>query len=85
MAFSEDDISDAFQEGLDMGATHMLVIVDRFPFPQEDYVVYVMPDEDVKQMLEEYSEDMQEVIEVYSMKVNKEQQLKEDRAFHLYR
>ena len=65
--------------------THMLVVVDRFPFPQEDYVVYVRWYEDVRKKIEKYDnkDEMQEVIEVYSMKMDMEQQLGEYRAFHL--
>jgi len=84
MIFTRDDIKDRFQEGKNAGATHMLVVVDRFPFPQEDYVVYVMPGEDVREKIEEYNnkDEMQEVIEVYSMKLDIEQQLDEKRVFH---
>ena len=55
-----------------------------FPFPQEDYPVYVMPGEDVREKIDAYNgDDMQEVIEVYSMKLDIEQQLDEHRAFHI--
>lgn len=43
------------------GATHMIVVCDTFDY--EDYPVYVMPGEDVKEKEHRYSINMQRVME----------------------
>ncbi len=35
------------REGVALGATAMLVVFDRFPWPSEGYPVFVMPGEDI--------------------------------------
>ena len=61
--------------------THMLVVCDRFD--HSDYPVYVYEDEDVREKYENFNgKNMQEVMEVYDLKKNLEEQLGEVRAFH---
>lgn len=82
MAATKDEISRWFDEGVESGATHMIVVCDTFD--HEDYPVYVKDDEDVEKKHREYVNEkpMQRVMEVYSLKKNKQAQLDESRAFH---
>lgn len=77
-------ISQWFDEGLAKGASHMAVFSDRFN--HEDYPVYVMPGENsVKTVIEHQkgkNKTMVSLMEVYDLKLDKEAQLNEGRAFH---
>ena len=81
MATSKEKIRRWFLEGKKKSATHMIVVCDTFDY--EDFPVFVMPNENVRQKYEEYDKkDMQKVMEVYSLKESMEDQLREHRAFH---
>jgi len=83
MATTRKDISEWFDEGKKQKATHMIVVCDTFD--HEDFPVYVKKDEDVRKRVLEYSDSnkMSRVMEVYSLKMPKQAQLDEERAFHL--
>ena len=81
MAATRNDISGWFDEGVRIGATHMIVVCDTFDY--EDYPVYVGNGEDVRKMFRKYNgPNMQKVMEVYKLNAGKEKQLNEHRAFH---
>ena len=83
MATTKEDISVWFDEARREGATHLLVVCDDFDY--EDYPKSVMPGEDVQAVLKSYKDgthSMQRVVEVYSMRKNKAEQLAEKLAFH---
>ena len=81
MTTTKQEISDWFDIGIEKGATHMIIVCDTFEY--EDYPVYVMPYENVAgRKLEINGYNMQRVIEVYSMKLDKQMQMDENRAFH---
>lgn len=81
MGTTKEDIGTWFDEGVQQGATHMIVVCDTFDY--EDYPVYVKPGEDVREKYEQYNgKNMQRVMEVYSLKKSKESQLDERRVFH---
>jgi hypothetical protein len=64
--------------------THMIVACDRFDY--EDYPVFVMEGEDVEAKVAEYTGgefSLKGIHEVYSAALPKEDQLNEDRAWHL--
>lgn len=62
------------------GATHMIVVCDTFDF--DDYPVHVMPDQDVHKVIADYrSQTMREVMEVYWMDGDLDQQLDMPRSF----
>ncbi|MDO8508037.1 MAG: hypothetical protein Q7S53_05745 [bacterium] len=74
-------ISRWFNQGKKQGATHMIVVCDTFD--HEDYPVYVMPEEDANEKTEKFREmEMQRVMEVYNLFLDKDKQLQETRAFH---
>jgi hypothetical protein len=58
----------------------MVIVCDTFDW--EDYPVFVGPDEDVVQVADNYRKNMQRVMEVYQLDLDKELQLGEYRAFH---
>ena len=61
--------------------THVIVVCDTYD--HSDYPVYVMKDANVREVEEYYrKQNMQQVMEVYSLSVDIEMQLAEDRAFH---
>lgn len=81
MAAGVVDISRWFDDGVTLGATHMIVVCDTFDW--EDYPVFVMPDEDVHQVEEVSSNaSMQKVMEVYNLSMDKRDQLAQHRAFN---
>lgn len=68
-------------EAKERGATHIIVATDTFDY--EDYPVYVMPGDDVREVAKKYQDmEMSKVMEVYSMNLDLESQLQETRAFH---
>lgn len=83
MATTQLDISRWFDQGLKEGATHMLIVCDTFD--HSDYPVYLTLGENIEQVHSDYINgkfSMQKVMEIYSMKLDKESQLKEHRTFH---
>ena len=74
MATTKNDLREWFKEGVEKGATHMIVTCDTFSY--EDYPVYVMPDEDVHKRYSEHNgPNMQRVMEVYNLSQDMEEQL----------
>lgn len=62
--------------------THMIVVCDRFDW--EDYPVYVSRDQDAASVVDIYDgRNMQEVMEVYDLRLDIDAQLAEHRAWHL--
>lgn len=79
MATNTSTISKWFDEGIELKATHMIVVCDTFDY--EDYPVYVMPDQDVW-LIEKSIGAMQRVMEVYNLSDSKEEQIKAGRVFN---
>ena len=79
MAATRQDIQRWFEEGVEKGATHMIVICDTYDW--EDYPVYVSKEEDVRKVYDEWRKT-QRVMEVYSLKMSMADQMNEHRAFH---
>ena len=81
MAANKKDISDWFDLGVKEGATHMIVVCDTFDW--EDYPVYVESGQSARKVSEEYNGiDMQKIMECYNLKMDKETQMNQDRAFN---
>ena len=81
MATSKEAIRHWLKEGKKNGATHVIIVCDTFDY--EDYPVYVEPGQDVRKVAEEFNgKNMQKIMEVYSLKLDIEAQLKEYRAFN---
>lgn len=81
MATTRVEIARWFQEGVEQGATHMIIVCDTYDW--EDFPVYVDPMEDVREKYAEHDgKNMEKVMEVYSLFQDMDAQLSERRAFH---
>jgi len=68
-------------EGRQTGATNVIVVCDTFEY--DDYPVFVMPGQNPRDVAKQYDNvNMQKIMEVYSLSLDIEMQLKEHRAFH---
>ena len=77
---TKETLSRWFDEGLRQGATHLIVVCDTFSY--DDYPVYVKPGEDPRKIETKYSGNMQRVMEVYALHLDKKSQMRERRSFH---
>jgi hypothetical protein len=59
----------------------MLVVCDTFSY--EDYPVYILPDQDLNSAIDQYSNNMQRVMECYDLRADKEEQLTERRVWRV--
>lgn len=76
------ELSEWFDRGVAQGASHMIVVCDTYD--HEDYPVYVMDPLDVVKKQKEYEVmPMQRVMEIYSLRKDKQEQMSETRSFHL--
>jgi hypothetical protein len=64
-----------------MGATHLFVCVDVLDY-DDNYPIFVMPEQNVRKVAEETDIGFQRIMEVYSLALDTEKQLTEKRAFH---
>jgi hypothetical protein len=81
MGTSKAELREWFNEGVKMGATHMIVVCDTFDY--EDYPVFVPPDLSVRDEVNNSDgNNMQRVMEVYDLSMDREAQIAEVRAFH---
>ena len=80
MAATRSDI-ERWLKGAPKTATHLIVVCDTYDW--DDYPVYVEEGEDARAKADEYrTKSMQQVMEVYNLKMNIEAQLNEHRAFN---
>lgn len=70
---SSEDISRWFDLGVAKGATHLIVVCDSFSY--EDYPVFVVSGQDPHRVANEYSSNMQRVMEVYNLHLPKGEQV----------
>lgn len=81
MAATKQDISRWFDRGVVEGKSHLIVVCDTYD--HDDYPVYVNPDQDAKEVAAMYNgKNMQRIMEVYSLSMDKEVQLNQFRAFN---
>ena len=82
MAASKEQIGKGIERGIENGATHMIVVYDRWDY--EDYPVYVYDDQSVENEVAMRNEkDMLKVMEVYNLSMDIVSQMKEYRAWHM--
>ena len=68
-----------FEEGLEQGASYMIVVVDTFNW--EDYPAFVKPTENIHDRIQYYLRSpMQKIMEVYDLTQDKQMQLNESRT-----
>lgn len=84
MAASKDDIRRWLERGLATKhpdrPTHVIVVCDTYDY--SDYPVWVYPGQDVREMVNAKSLNMQRVMEVYNLSLPIEDQLNQTRAFN---
>jgi hypothetical protein len=68
-----------FDEGVQLKRDYMIVVCDTFDY--ENYPIFV-DTKDFDQVYAEYSKNMQRIMEVYNLHMNKETQLLETRTWH---
>lgn len=82
MAATQAEISDWFDRGVGQQSTHLIVVCDTFA--HEDYPVFATDDGDAIAKHAEYAAmEMQRIIEVYDLRMDKASQLNEQRSMHL--
>lgn len=74
---TRESISDMFDVGEALGATHMIMKLDGFDYT--DYPVYCFSDEECTRRLHDNT-PMTRVLEVYDLSQDKEEQLSEHRC-----
>ena len=78
---TKEEISRWFDIGVQKNATYMIVVCDTFDW--EDYPVYITQEQNVHDIYKMYNnENMQKVMEVYNLNMDKEFQLNQQRAFN---
>ena len=78
---TKEEIKEWFIEGVEKGATNMIVMCDTFSY--EDYPVYIMPGEDARHETSiRNGNNMQSVMEVYNLLIPMQHQLNELRSFN---
>jgi hypothetical protein len=83
MSTTKETISNWFDEGIKRGATNMIIVCDSYD--HIDYPVYISPDQSVRDVETEYKNgkhSMQRIMEIYSLRGDKNSQMNEYRAFH---
>lgn len=81
MAASRKDISWWFDQGLKHKDDFLMVVCDTYDW--EDYPVYAKKDKIHEEYARYNGHNMQRVMEVYDLHMDKELQMNEKRAFHL--
>lgn len=81
MVTNERTISGWFDAGVARGSKFMIVVCDLYK--HEDYPVYVDDEGKFEEQLSHITNDpMSRVMEVYDLSLDKNMQMREDRAFH---
>jgi hypothetical protein len=82
MAASKEQIREWVYKGLKTGATHVIIVYDRWDY--EDYPVYVDKHQSVSAEVDARDgRNMLKVMEVYNLSMDIESQLNEYRAWHV--
>lgn len=82
MTANKEDLRRWLKTAKDRGATHLVVTCDTYDW--DDYPVYVLPDQNVREVVADYSNrNMQRVMEVYDLSKDIQAQLNETRANHM--
>lgn len=69
MTASLEEVNEWKRKGIEMGATHIVSVCDKFSW--EDYPVYIMPDQSVDQEKHKYNGDnMQKINEIIELTSN---------------
>jgi hypothetical protein len=82
MATTREEIGQWFDAGVQAKATHMIVVCDTFEY--NDYPAYVGSVDEFYERYDHYNgKNMQRIMEVYDLRVDKAEQLAQHRALRL--
>jgi len=82
MGTTKDELREWFDRGVREGKAYMVVVCDTFDW--EDYPIYARDAEEARKVHREHNGvNMQRVMEVYDLKMDREAQMAEHRANHL--
>jgi len=82
MATTKEEIKQWLERGKNANATHIIIVCDTFDY--EDYPVQVMPNENIQEKVNEYSnKSMQRIMEIYNLSLDIDEQLNQGRSFNL--
>ena len=79
----KNEISEWFDRGLSSNMSHLLVVCDTFEY--EEYPVFAKNNDDCLIKYEKYrfGENMQRLMEVYDLRLDKESQLNQRRTWNI--
>lgn len=81
MSTGQGTIRKWVQQAFKEGCSHLIIVCD--DFSHEDYPVKVFETENIEEKMKQYNfNNMQRIMEIYSMKMSIEEQLSEVRAWH---
>ena len=80
---TKKEIREIVMDGNTGKYSHVIIVCDTFDY--EDYPVYVENGEDINQLVEKYNDynKMSKIMEIYNYNLDLENQLNEDRAYHI--
>lgn len=83
---TKQQIVDGFENGINIGATHMLIVWDSWDFEDSyTFIVYCSPEEDVNDLIKHYTAPgFHSVSAVLAMHLDLDQQLKGNRWYPEY-
>ena len=82
MVTHRSDIARWLEEGLEKKATHVIVVCDTFDY--EDYPVYILPGQNVKDEINRISrQQMTRIMEVYNLSMDLNAQMSQRRAYNV--
>lgn len=82
MTATKDKIREWLEQGVETGATHVIIVYDSWDY--EDYPVYVDKDQSIhEEVAKRNGRNMLRVMEVYNLSMDIEAQLNEYRAWNL--
>jgi hypothetical protein len=82
MGTTKDELRDWFDLGLSKGQAYMIVACDTYDW--EDFPVYAKDAEEARLRFRQFNgPNMQKVMEVYDLSMDRETQMAEHRAWHL--
>jgi hypothetical protein len=78
---TRENIKHWLDQGVRSGATHVIVVCDTFA--HDDFPLFVMPGENVRELAAQHDgPNMTKLMEVYSLSLDLDAQLDENRAIH---
>lgn len=81
MSATKEDIRSWLKEGIEKGATHVIIALDTWDY--ENYPVYVYSGESVQVKVDSYKTKEDRIDEVYNLSMDIQEQLNQRRVWNL--